>query len=186
MYRPAAPSLTRVRLASKCRGKVQLFPPSWSKRRLTEAFEALRAGRQPNLRFQGRDVFVRLLRSSVHLPCRTRLNEGHIYHSDIRENLAQVGLQRVKPFSRRSRLIFACARDDHRRLLTAEKAFIAAISIHFESNSATNDVVYVSFKLGWNSVVIHGCCDQVFVCLLEFRNQVIAKFEQSLLLLGSS
>src|SRR5258708_12069255 len=82
MYRPAAPSLTRVRLASKCRGKVQLFPPSWSKRRFTEAFEALRAGRQPNLRFQGRDVFVRLLRSSVHLACRTdrkstRLNSSH-------------------------------------------------------------------------------------------------------------
>src|SRR5260370_26982863 len=125
--------------------RAQSFPPSWSKTCFTEAFEALRAGRQLNLRSQGLDVFVRLLRSTVHLPCRTGLDEGHVNHSDIPENLAQVGLQRVKPFSRGSRFVFACARDDHSRLLTAEKAFIAAISIHFESNSTTNDMVNVSF-----------------------------------------
>lgn len=62
----------------------------------------LRASRYRQLVIQRGNVLISFLRSVVHLPGGTGLNESDIGHSDKPENFTQVRLQRVEPFGRRS------------------------------------------------------------------------------------
>jgi hypothetical protein len=46
-------------------------------------------------------------------------------------------------------------------------------------------MIYVSFELGGDPVVIHRSGDQVVIHLLKFGNQLVAQFENSLQLAGA-